>query len=297
LKLEFSIITVCKGRLEHLKKSLPNMVGQEGAEVIVVDYSCPDRAGDYVARHWPGVRVVTVEGEEGFSNWKGRNRGAAAATGNMLVFCDADTILTQDAVARVARAVPKNAFAHFPAGSTAHLNTAGIRLSNNQLRGFQIVPTGAFRQLGGYDEVLSGYAAGGDTDLQDRLLLIGLKSHSLGGDIVEAVVPHDNAARFAFHREPIQISYAAGLLYRRAKMVLLKARKRGLPLTDRQRLYQTARRAAELLGKGSDVASLKISLSDRPVGMPRQLGFERGRCTVTITVELSLHDKIEAPPE
>lgn len=297
MKPEFSIITVCKGRLDHLKQSLPNMVRQDGAEVIVVDYSCPDRAGEHVARHWPGVRVVAVEGEDGFSNWTARNRGAAAATGAMLIFCDADTILGEDAVARIARAVPGNDFGHFTADAMVPLNTAGIRLSSNQLRGFQVVPAAAFRKLGGYDEVLSGYAAGGDTDLESRLLLAGLKAHPLGPAIIEAVVPHDNAARFAFHREPIRISYAAGLLYRRAKLVLLKTRKRGLPLGDRQRLYETARRAARQLDNGRAVTSLKLNLSDKPVGMPRQLGFQRGQCTVTLTVELSLEDRIDAPPE
>lgn len=297
MKPEFSIITVCKGRFEHLRQSLPSMVRQRDAEVIVVDYSCPDRAGDHVARDWPGVRVVAVEGEEGFSNWAARNRGAAAAAGDMLVFCDADTILAEDALARIAQAIPKGGFGHFTADAMAPLTTAGIRLSSNQLRGFQVVPAAAFGKLGGYDEVLSGYAAGGDTDLESRLMLIGLKAHPLDGAIVEAVVPHGNAARFAFHSESIRTSYAAGLLYRRAKLVLLKTRKRGLPLGDRQRLYAAARRAAAQIDNGRPVASLKVNLSDKPVGMPRQLGFERGRCTVTLTVELALEDRIESPPE
>ena len=85
---------------------------------------------------------------------------------------------------------------------------------------------GGVPRLGGYDEVLSGYAAGGDTDLEDRLILAGLKATSLGDGIIDDVVEHDNVARFTFHREPIDISYAAGLLYRRAKMALLRGRKR-----------------------------------------------------------------------
>ncbi len=42
----------------------------------------------------------------------------------------------------------------------------------NQLKGFHVIPAPAFRRLGGYDEVLEGYAAGADTDLEDRLSLI-----------------------------------------------------------------------------------------------------------------------------
>src|SRR5438270_11931917 len=98
LPRSFAIITTCKGRLEHLKLSLPAMVSQACNEVIVVDYSCPQMTGEFVTANFPGVRVVSVEGEETFSNWKGRNAGAAAATSDGLVFIDADTILADGAI-------------------------------------------------------------------------------------------------------------------------------------------------------------------------------------------------------
>ena len=206
MKRSFSIITVCKGRLEHLKQSLPRMLEQANSEVIVVDYSCPEGTGDFVEQNFPAARVVRVDGEEGFSNWTGRNRGAAAATGGLLIFCDADTILTENAVTVIAEAIPESSFGFFTRNSTAHFNKSGFRLGKNQLRGFQAIPAGAFRKLGGYDEVLSGYAAGGDTDMENRLILAGMKSTSLGDGIIDDVVEHDNEARFTYHREPINIS-------------------------------------------------------------------------------------------
>ena len=39
------------------------------------------------------------------------------------------------------------------------------------MKGFHAIPTSAFRRLGGYDDVLAGYAAGADTDLEDRMPL------------------------------------------------------------------------------------------------------------------------------
>lgn len=297
MKRSFSIITTCKGRLEHLKQSLPRMTRQKGAEVIVVDYSCPEGTGDYVERHFPAVRVVRVEGEEGFSNWKARNRGAAVASGDMLLFCDADTILTEQAAEVIGQTVPEKSYGFFTRNSTAHFNKSGLRLGNNQVRGFQVVPTTAFRRLGGYDEVLSGYAAGGDTDLEERLALIGFKPTSLGDGIIDEVIEHDNAARFTFHREPIKISYAAGMLYRRAKLTLLKARKKGLPFADRQRMYAVARSAAMRLDRGSNVAKMQLKVEDAPIGMPRQLGFEQGQCTVSLTVQLKLQKKIDRVPD
>src|SRR4029453_19625824 len=85
------------------------MLAQD-AEVIVVDYSCPEGTGDYVGRHFPSARVVWVEGEMGFSNWKARNRGADAATSDVLVFCDADIILAENAIDVIRPTLPAGAF-------------------------------------------------------------------------------------------------------------------------------------------------------------------------------------------
>lgn len=292
----FSIITTCKGRLEHLKQTLPTMLAQDGAEVIVVDYSCPDSTADYVEANHPSARVVRVEGEEGFSNWKARNRGAAVASGNMLVFCDADTLLANGAIAAIAASVPDTTYGFFSRNSTAHFNRTGLRLGANQLRGFQAVPTEGFRKLGGYDELLEGYAAGGDTDLEDRLRLLGYKAIHLGDGIIEDVVDHDNEARFTFHKAPITTSYAAGLLYRRAKMTLLRIKRRAnLPLADRERLYAIARGAAQRLACGEDSPTIQVNIESIPIGMPRQLGYGRGRAVVSIKVQLELDDKIPGP--
>lgn len=293
----FSIITACKGRLEHVKQSLPRMVAQDDAEVIVVDYSCPEGTGDYVEQNFPGVRVVRVAGEDGFSNWKARNRGAAVATGQLLVFCDADAILAESATAVIAQSIPQRAYGFFTRNATARFNRSKLRLSTNQLRGFQVVPAGVFRKMGGYDEVLSGYAAGGDTDLEERLALFGFKGIKLGDGIIDDVVEHDNAARFTFHREPIRLSYAAGLLYRRAKITLIKGRKKGLTLVERKRLYALAQKAAAQLGSGQELATMQVKLEEQPVGMPRQLGFEEGRCIVSIDVRLKMQTRIAKAPD
>lgn len=293
----FSIITACKGRLEHLKRSLPAMLAQEGAEVVVVDYSCPEGTADFIEREYPQVRVVRIEGEAGFSNWRARNRGAAAATGEMLLFCDADTILAEGAAEALAKILPQRSFGFFTRVSTQRFNKKGERLSHNQLRGFHVLPARMFRALGGYDEVLEGYAAGGDTDLEERLARRGFKGHKLGEGIVEDVIEHDNQARFTHHSDPIALSYAAGLLYRRAKLVLLGAMPApNLPLKTRQQLYRTARGAAADFVKGKNVASLTVTFEKRPIGMPRQLGFERGNHTVSLTVRIDMRDRIEGPP-
>jgi glycosyltransferase involved in cell wall biosynthesis len=293
----FSIITTCKGRLEHLKQSLPRMLAQEGAEVIVVDWSCPEGTADVVERDYPGARTVRVEGETGFSNWRARNRGAAVATGQFLLFCDADTILADGAIEVIAKVLPARSFGFFSRRSSEQFNKKGERLSNNQLRGFHVIPAQMFRALGGYDEVLEGYAAGGDTDLEERLLRRGFKGHKLGEEIVGEVIEHDNEARFTHHADPIAVSYAAGLLYRRAKLALLGSLNKGnLPLKVRRHLYATARTAAGDIAKGKNTAKLTVKFETRPIGMPRQLGFARGNHSVSLTVRIDMRDPLDAPP-
>ena len=103
--------------------------------------------------------------------------------------------------------------------------------------------------------------------------------------------------RFTYHSDPIALSYAAGLLYRRAKLALLSALPTpNLPLKARQQLYKTARAAASDMAKGKNVASMTVTFEKRPIGMPRQLGFERGHHSVSLTVRIDMRDKIDAPP-
>jgi glycosyltransferase involved in cell wall biosynthesis len=294
----FSIITTCKGRLDHLKQALPRMLAQRSAELIVVDYSCPDNSGDYVEQHHTGVRVVRVEGEAGFSNWKARNRGAEVATSDMLVFCDADTILAENALAVIDKSVGKKRYGFFTRQATARFNRSGLRLGHNQLRGFQVVPRDAFAKLNGYDEVLEGYAAGGDTDLEERLALIGIRGLRLGDGIIDEVIEHDNAARFTYHKAPIKLSYATGLLYRRGKLALMRMNNGAeLSLKQRQLIYNAARQSAQRMARGEKVSLMQVNVENSKVGMPRQLGFESGKCIVSVNVKLVMDGEIVNPPQ
>jgi len=272
------------------------MLAQDCHEVIVVDYSCPQGTGAFVSSHFPSVRLVTVAGQSHFSNWKARNAGAAVARSDVLIFVDADTILNKGAVDWIAGHIAPRTYGFFETKASSAFNRGGPRVAANQLKGFQVIPARAFQTACGYDDVLEGYAAGADTDLEHRLTRMGLARFPLDPCIVEAVVQHDAASRTKNHVEPIKTSYAAGLLYRAAKRTLLGMnRQPELPIALRRNLYRAAVTAARRLAPGLDRVTMTVRLAKEPVLMPRQLGYQKGAETVSLQIELSLQEPLADP--
>ena len=281
----FSIITACKGRLEHLKQSLPAMLAQTDSEVIVVDFSCPEEAASYVEAHFAKARTIRVEGEERFSNWRARNAGASAAKGNYLVFCDADIVLAKGATGTLAKLIGPNSFGYFKNDLSRKVGEEG--LAGNQIKGFQVIPRSAFEKRGGYDEFLTGYAAGGDTELEERLRFLQLRPVPLDLEIVERVIAHDDEARMRFHDQPPALSYLVGYLYRWTKVALMGIRK-GIELEPeaKARLHEAAQEGAlRFLGQNKP-GSIKLNAIEEPLNMLRRADGKVPRLRVTINVEV-----------
>jgi glycosyltransferase involved in cell wall biosynthesis len=288
MKPKYSIITTCMGRLDHLKESLPRMLGQPDTEVIVVDWSCPQNTAAHVAKHFPKARVVKVEGKDVFSNWAARNAGAAEAKGDVLIFCDADTVLKPDALGWIGENLKPGMFGHFSRDATTKFNTTRLRLGFNQLRGFHALPAQAFRKFDGYDDVLEGYAAGADTDLETRMVIFGFKRLVIDPEIVERVVEHDNEDRFRHHNIAIRTSYAAGYFYRKAKTALIRLRRvPNLPLPLRQNMYSAAKKAAAALDGRTNSVNFKVDLEREAIGMPLQLGFRKAQFKMSLQLNIS----------
>lgn len=134
----------------------------EPVEVIVVDDASTDRTAAVAAEH--GARVVPVECRQIAAT---RNAGARAATGEMLVFVDADTIVTGSAV-RAAVAAMRGGAA---GGGCAfrfdgHVPRYGRVMAAVAVRLYRVVglasgcflfcTRAAFDAVGGFDESLFG---------------------------------------------------------------------------------------------------------------------------------------------
>ena len=155
---QLTYITTCKGRLAHLQQSLPRAVGQ-GIPCVVVDYSCPEGAANWVEANFPQVAVIRVEGEAEFNASRARNLGAAAARTPWLGFFDADILLDPTFAKMIA---PKLTSGQFYRASPLTRQTWGSIVCARE----------DFGAAGGYDETYAGWG-GEDDDLIRALLMLG----------------------------------------------------------------------------------------------------------------------------
>ena len=70
-----SLITTCKNRLPHLKQTLPLMLRQPRAEVIVVDYGCEQGTAAWVQEHHPAAKLVQVNDDPVFCAAQSEKQG------------------------------------------------------------------------------------------------------------------------------------------------------------------------------------------------------------------------------
>jgi GT2 family glycosyltransferase len=88
-----SVIVLAWNGIEYLENCLDAVLSQECAdsEVIVVDNGSSDDSADFVATHYPQVRLIRNERNLGFS--AGNNVGLRAASGDVLVLLNQDTVV------------------------------------------------------------------------------------------------------------------------------------------------------------------------------------------------------------
>jgi len=228
----FSIVTCCKGRLEFLKRSLPTFVQQAETEVVVVDYDCPDRTKEWVAAHFPDVRVAAVTDAPLFNLSRARNIGADAARGHWLVLCDADMLLVpsfaQEMRKRMAPGTYLRPYQDTPSGA-------------RKLPFPLLCEATAYRDVGGYDDAFRGWGAE-DWEFVGRLDRHGLTEALYPAALVETL-KHSNAARSSFYEHEIGVSMVINHHYAKIKERYFETR--GCWFTDAQRhsTYERVHRA------------------------------------------------------
>jgi len=218
-----TFVTTCKGRLDALKLTLGRMAGQAGCGCVVVDYSCPERVGDWVEANHPAVRVVRVEGREEFNLAAARNAGGRATDAPWLCFVDADILLDESFAARVVPALVPGFYYRAP-------------LTDGGVGGTCLCARHDFERIGGYDEA---YRAWGeeDNDLYDALGFIGIPPRMLPAGLLSHL-PHDDDKRTQFYPVADRVlGHAINRVYRILKWDTARIRWELLTAEMRRALY------------------------------------------------------------
>jgi len=228
-ELFVTYITSCKGRLAHLRQTLPRVVSQPGVHCVVVDYDCPDGTARWVEENCPSVEVVKFSNTPGFSIAKARNAGAAVAKTEWLAFFDADILVEQDFFARLRPVLQSGSFYRV---SPVTMDTWGSVICRRE----------AFERAEGYDTVYQGWGVE-DDDLYDTLEFIGLKHRRFDGSAV-AAIPHDDAMRTRFHDVSRRVSHQCNQIYRHTKLDLMRMNRSLMPRDLRESMYEQIRSKA-----------------------------------------------------
>jgi glycosyltransferase involved in cell wall biosynthesis len=248
----YSIVTTCKGRLHHLRESLPAMLRQPHSEVIVVDYDCPDVTAGYVSSHHPSARVVRAGRAAGFNVSRARNIGGAAARGETLVFVDADVVLADSFMAFVAARVGEGAYAK---------PLEPLVPGDNSVQGTCVVHKRHFDLVGGYDEVLVNYG-GEDLELYERLNTAQIGIVPLVPELFARVIPHGSEDRERFFGKRADQGFMVGKVYRVAKDMLIRlSGSFEIDLATRRGLYAEISRLVQNMGEMTNGKSLTLEIN------------------------------------
>ncbi|MFO1130698.1 MAG: galactosyltransferase-related protein [Hyphomicrobiales bacterium] len=238
---KFNLIVTCKGRLMHLKQTLPLFCALPGTEVTVVDYGCPDRCGDWVEVNFPGVKVVRIDDDPGFNPSRARNIAAQEAKADYLFFVDADILVDPAAMDEINAAVTPETYA-----------TIDVDGRGDGLRGTCIVPRTMFEAVGGYDELLKHYGME-DTELYARLTDFGCKDAFITPAAFTEIA-HDDALRTAFFpaKSMRKLRLVAQFYQEYVKVFRRSLKVPQLALEDREQIHAAAVSLVDQLTAAAD---------------------------------------------
>ncbi len=194
-----TVVIPCKGRLSHLRRTLPHVLGQvvpQGIQyhVLVVDYADPDGCGDYCRGlddpHLAAIHVL--DGAAEFNLSRARNIGANAAMrfmkADILCFLDADVVLHPCFIGWATRPIVLG---------TATLTKRDWRDGAPGTFGSCCVRASDYHAARGYDESLCGWGPE-DSDFYSRVSPRTMQRHFKPWFFIEAIT-HSDAERAKFY--------------------------------------------------------------------------------------------------
>lgn len=169
------------------------MMLEEFDRVVVVDWSCPQKSGEFAASL--GASVHYKYGQKHFARGGSKNYGAQMVVTEYVAFVDADTMCMPGVGEELQSLLDSDSMV-----VTAR-TPAGYDVEN--LFGFVACPLSDFWSVGGYDESYHGWGHE-DSQLRGKLFLEArLNVKRLSGMALGAIA-HPNELRDEFHEKTIQ---------------------------------------------------------------------------------------------
>ena len=213
------------GRLTHLQQTLEQVVAQKNSSCVVVDYSCPERCGEWVSANHPQVQVVRVSGKTKFNRSLAANAGSHAIDAPWVCFFDCDILLDSQFTEQVLPLLqPGYYYCPSPIQDWA-------------LCGTFICSHEDFTRIGGYDEVYKGWGER-DLDVYSALEFVGVKRGSFSSSLLRHL-SHSEQSRVQFHEiQERHVAQSSNRIYRFVKFDMMHMMGQFLPQKTREALYQ-----------------------------------------------------------
>jgi hypothetical protein len=247
-KYTINFVTTCKGRLHHIKETLPLLSEQAEKEVILVDYSCPQNTAKWVSENYKHVNLIKVE-SDGFNLSHARNQGAEKVDSDFICFIDADVKIKPGFINWLHENISPYCF-YTPSNN---IN------KDYELWGTVVLPTHAYKHIKGYDENFSGWG-GEDDDLYYRLKSAGFTPLGIPPHFLEAI-KHKDEERVLFHEiKDRNFQHHINRFYTTAKkQVMAFYRAEGeLPAEIREKIYGAV---SEAFKKKLDNPEINITIN------------------------------------
>ncbi len=241
-----TFVTTCRGRLAHLRETLPTFVAQPDTAIVVVDYGCPDGTGDWVETNFPKVEVVRSPESTRFEAGRARNLGAAVVRAPWLCFVDADTRMDAAFSERLKPLLAPGCFYR-------------AEPRNPSTWGMAVCEKADFDDIGGYDEVMQGWGKD-DEDLYARLVMAGVRYVGFPGELVQAIKHSDDERVAHYDVKDRSLSESINHVYCRVKIDLMQLLHTPLELDLRKRLYVQVHTQVVAAHKSGEPMTITIPL-------------------------------------
>jgi GT2 family glycosyltransferase len=245
-------VVPCMGRLDDLRRCIGSCIGQTRSGFVLVDYSCPDGAGEWVRMHHPDATIVTVSRRGCFHAAEARNQGASVVEDDgILCFLDADMV--------VSPGFSQHVLSQFEEGS--------FLVPDREGSGYDAAlacSKAAFDRVGGYDEAFLNYGQEW-ADLRAALRRAGLLERTFSASLLRHLSCHDDARSCRGSMVPDRTTnLAIHAAYRRAKSAILdETGGHGVSCAAFREIYHAiARRMLGELGLTPDVPCATVAFRE-----------------------------------